>query len=410
MLKHKETDSWQPSYNFEMDDGAKKPVRRITWLGRRTRPAFASTSATLTEGVISSSAPAAPPPPPSKVDAKPATDVLAGAMARAASQGTIHPLDTLKVRMQHGKPLSKIGKLIPPSRPDAAAQALQTGISKVASLYKGVLGAASGAGIYIGTYFAVYGAATNLLAKHTKLGRGGLGFVAGAVAAAGGSVVKVPLAVCIRSVQAGVYPNAFNAASSIVAAAGPRGLFAGYLPTLLEDVPDMAFKFAAYETMRTLHSQLRPGRPASAQEDFAMGMVAGAFAAAATTPLDAIKTHMMCTAASRPSMRTSTVALYKHGGLSSLFRGVGPRALSNGINSAVFFCIFEALRGTFARKHALAQQSKAAQAADALPRKALVRTKAQHAPARISNAAFNGGEAKDRARVAKEGGFAVQTA
>ena len=43
---------------------------------------------------------------------------------------------------------------------------------------------------------------------------------AGAFAAAGGSVVKVPLAVCIRSVQAGVYPNVFKAASAITAAAG----------------------------------------------------------------------------------------------------------------------------------------------------------------------------------------------
>ena len=33
-----------------------------------------------------------------QVDLKPASDVLAGAMARAASQSTIHPLDTLKVR------------------------------------------------------------------------------------------------------------------------------------------------------------------------------------------------------------------------------------------------------------------------------------------------------------------------
>ena len=32
-----------------------------------------------------------------QVDLKPASDVLAGAMARAASQSTIHPLDTLKV-------------------------------------------------------------------------------------------------------------------------------------------------------------------------------------------------------------------------------------------------------------------------------------------------------------------------
>jgi solute carrier family 25 S-adenosylmethionine transporter 26 len=31
-------------------------------------------------------------------------------------------------------------------------------------------------------------------------------------------------------------------------------------------------------------------------------------------------------------------------GLRAFFRGVGPRALSNGINSAVFFCFFEAIR------------------------------------------------------------------
>jgi solute carrier family 25 S-adenosylmethionine transporter 26 len=39
-----------------------------------------------------------------------------------------------------------------------------------------------------------------------------------------------------------------------------------------------------------------------AQEDFAMGAFAGALAAAATTPLDVIKTRMMCAAASKPTM------------------------------------------------------------------------------------------------------------
>lgn len=43
------------------------------------------------------------PPPPNGAE-KPANDVFAGAMARAASQSTIHPLDTMKVRMQAGKP------------------------------------------------------------------------------------------------------------------------------------------------------------------------------------------------------------------------------------------------------------------------------------------------------------------
>ena len=61
-------------------------------------------------------------------------------------------------------------------------------------------------------------------------------------------------------VQAGVYPNVFHAARSITDAAGVRGLFTGYLPNLLEDVPDMAFKFAAYESMRSLHRRLNNGR------------------------------------------------------------------------------------------------------------------------------------------------------
>ena len=56
------------------------------------------------------------------------------------------------------------------------------------------------------------------------------------------------------------------------------------------------------------------------QEDFAMGAIAGAFAAAATTPLDVIKTQMMCTAASRPSMRVAARGLFQQGGLGPFFR------------------------------------------------------------------------------------------
>ena len=62
-----------------------------------------------------------------------------------------------------------------------------------------------------------------------------------------------------------MYPNVFHAARSITDAAGVRGLFTGYLPNLLEDVPDMAFKFAAYESMRSLHRRLNNGRAANVQ-------------------------------------------------------------------------------------------------------------------------------------------------
>ncbi len=36
----------------------------------------------------------------------------------------------------------------------------------------------------------------------------------------------------------------------------------GFLPTLLEDVPDMAVKFAVYESLRPLHQRLCGGRQA----------------------------------------------------------------------------------------------------------------------------------------------------
>jgi solute carrier family 25 S-adenosylmethionine transporter 26 len=185
------------------------------------------------------------------------------------------------------------------------------------------------------------------------MAEGQVAFAAGAAAAVGSSGVKVPIAVCIRSVQAGVYPNVAVAARAITKAAGPGGLFTGFLPTLLEDVPDMAVKFAVYETLRPVHARLTGGRRPTTAEDLLMGGCAGAAAAAATTPLDVVKTRMMCSASSRPTIRGAVRSVLSDGrGARAFFAGVGPRALSNGLNSAVFFCFFEAIRSALQRRQA----------------------------------------------------------
>jgi hypothetical protein len=59
----------------------------------------------------------------------------------------------------------------------------------------------------------------------TNLSLSAVAFTGGGIVAAGSSVVKVPIAVCIRSVQAGVYPNAVTAACSILVATSQCGLF-----------------------------------------------------------------------------------------------------------------------------------------------------------------------------------------
>ncbi|MEW5307696.1 MAG: hypothetical protein WDW36_010074 [Sanguina aurantia] len=288
---------------------------------------------------------ASPPAPPSE---KTVHDVLAGAMARAASQGTIHPLDTMKVRLQTASRQSLSASAVPvtPARPSVGHA-----LSELGSLYKGVVGAATGAGIIIGTYFAFYSTTKRFLRERTDMSEGSLAFAAGATAALGSSVVKVPIAVCIRSVQAGVYPNALAAAKAITSAAGARGLFTGFVPTLLEDVPDMAVKFAVYESLRGLHLRLNDGQPPSVIQDLLMGGTAGAAAAAATTPLDVVKTRMMVSASSSPGLRQCVASVVAEGtGVKAFFCGVGPRALSNGLNSAIFFCFFEAIRRVRGRR------------------------------------------------------------
>ena len=302
--------------------------------GRLARPTAPTTCYVETSSLTAVQPAAAP-------AGKALVDVLAGAAARAASQSTIHPLDTLKVRMQ----ATARGGV------QCAAAASKYGLGagggslSLPSLYKGVGGAAGGAGLAIGTYFAFYGAALRLMEKHTDLPSGARAFVAGAAGAVGSSFVKVPAAVCIRSVQANIYPNVVAAATCITRAAGMRGLYTGYVPTVLEDVPDMAVKFAAYESMRAAHQRItgKSRDQASRLDDLFMGGTAGALAAASTTPLDVLKTRMMCSAASRPTLSGAFKAVLSEGkGVAPFFRGVGPRALSNGINSAMFFMFFGA--------------------------------------------------------------------
>jgi len=339
-------------------------VRRVARRGQEQAQAVPAVS--TTEAAVTT----APAP-------RPTNDVLAGGLARSAAQATIHPIDTIKVRMQ--MMLSKRGSAAKPttagspkwaSRPSnnmgkAVASTASGMVTGMSSLYQGVGSAAFGAGLALGTYFWFYNSAKRVLETHAADAPPSLtAFIAGAVGAVGSSFVKVPAAVCIRSVQAGVYPNGVTAFGRILKVTGPRGLYTGYLPTVIEDVPDMAFKFASYETLGSIYYRAVGKARAEANriDDLIVGGAAGSIAAALTTPVDVIKTRMMCDAASRPTIFSAARAVAAEGRIGAWFAGVGPRSLSSGINSAVFFMFLESLRQWQARREAARIKALAAPA------------------------------------------------
>lgn len=326
--------------------------------GKKASNQQADVAASGAEDKVASAGPKVPP----------MTDVFAGGLARAASQSTIHPMDTVKVRMQAitqkvagrdakgvtGKGLKPPApsKLTPAQTAKKMREAMVAMRREVISLYKGVGGAASGAGLAIGAYFLCYSLATRFLERTTDLPVGAKAFTAGAAGAVGASIVKVPASVLIRGVQAGVYTSVFQGFGKILASRGVPGLFVGYLPTLIEDVPDMAVKFAAYESLRQMHAGLTGKRreDGHAGDDMAIGGIAGAAAAAATTPLDAVKTRMMVGATGKPLGPLAAAAIaVRTSGVGGLFAGWWPRTASNFVNSGIFFVFFEALRATFSR-------------------------------------------------------------
>jgi solute carrier family 25 S-adenosylmethionine transporter 26 len=118
-----------------------------------------------------------------------------------------------------------------------------------------------------------------------------------------------PFEIVKQQMQAGLHRTGQGAIRAILASpAGWRGLYTGYLPTIMRDAPFDVLQFTMYEYMK---AELRARKTARARreagagaggapsvdlvawENALLGSVSGGIAAAATTPLDVVKTRLM---------------------------------------------------------------------------------------------------------------------
>ena len=132
------------------------------------------------------------------------------------------------------------------------------------------------------------------------------------------------------------------------------GLYRGYGITLMREIPFAMIQFPIYEFLKGYWTEhLRDGVPVNPLQAAACGSFGGAIAAAATTPLDVVKTRLMLgadkdgrlyegaldvvrrTAAENPNRKWIT-----------FFRGVQPRVMWISIGGFVFFGAYEGFKSS----------------------------------------------------------------
>ncbi|CAA6662946.1 unnamed protein product [Spirodela intermedia] len=287
-----------------------------------------------------------------------------GAVAGGFGEGMMHPIDTMKTRMQSQT-------LITGSQSQKSVFRMIWSIWRNYSWVTGSL--ATGA-----TYFGVIESTKKWLEEvHPSLGGHWAHFVAGALGDTLGSFVYVPCEVLKQRMQVQgtrkswnsvmlrenvsqkqmycYYSGMFQAGRSIFQAHGLKGLYAGYWSTLARDVPFAGLMVTFYEALKDLtnsgnHAWLpHEFETSSSSEGLFLGGLAGGLAAYITTPLDVIKTRLQVQGPTKryngwyDAMRRTWAAE----GIRGLFRGSVPRITWYVPASALTFMAVEFLRDHF---------------------------------------------------------------
>ncbi|KAG0377481.1 hypothetical protein BGX24_006006 [Mortierella sp. AD032] len=245
----------------------------------------------------------------------------AGAVSLSLSYAVMHPLDTLKTRMQV------------PGGKGIAWSAVFTR-ETVRLLGKGFLISSIGAGLQGGARFSFYELTKSYLLPPTSRFQTGntppqhpwflptlspipataISAIIGDLAS---SVIKVPREVITSRLQTGYYSNIVEAGGNVNAGfvfravlreEGVRGLFRGFWSTTARDCPFMVILFTTYENFKAYHTrnlQIQitsdPSYIASSPVEVKIppmtstlfGGISGFLAGYFTTPMDVIRTRIM---------------------------------------------------------------------------------------------------------------------
>ncbi|KAG8574471.1 hypothetical protein GDO81_009198 [Engystomops pustulosus] len=277
----------------------------------------------------------------------PLTHMTAGAVAGVLEHTVMYPVDSVKTRMQSLQP-------DPNAQYRGVMEALRRMIRSEGLLtpLRGINVTMLGAGPAHALYFACYekmkttigGMINHVGNSHVANG------VAGSLATVLHDAVMNPAEVVKQRMQMynSPYRSMLHCIRTVSRTEGVGAFYRSYSTQLFMNIPFQAIHFIMYEFTQ---EQLNPQRQYHPGSHIVSGAIAGAVAAAATTPLDVCKTLLntqenMALSSVNISGHLSGMAnairtVYQLGGMAGYFKGVQARVIYQMPSTAIAWSVYE---------------------------------------------------------------------
>ncbi|KAJ9049787.1 Fe(2+) transporter [Entomophthora muscae] len=266
--------------------------------------------------------------------------LAAGALAGITEHIVMHPLDSIKTRMQ-----------VLSTNPQAVYTNMLQAFTRISAtegamtLWRGagsvVMGAGPAHALYFGTYEQTKKLFNSSGHSHTGIA------AAGACSSIVSDAFMNPFDVIKQRMQihGSQYSNIFVCAKDLFKREGITAFYISYPTTLAMTVPFQAIQFTTYEAVS---DYLNPNKGYNPTSHVLAGGLAGAIAAAVTTPLDVTKTLLQTRGSSTDPeiLKTSGMIkaarlIYTREGLKGFTRGLAPRVMSHMPSTALCWSAYE---------------------------------------------------------------------
>ncbi|KAA8908532.1 hypothetical protein TRICI_004750 [Trichomonascus ciferrii] len=265
--------------------------------------------------------------------------LVAGAFAGIMEHTVMYPVDAIKTRMQVAKTANIYSGIV-----NAVTKISST--EGAASLWRGIGSVIVGAGPAHAVYFGVYEIVKNRLGGNADHHHHPIvTSIAGASATTTSDALMNPFDVIKQRMQLyGKHYKTFTrCAIDVYRKEGLSAFYVSYPTTLIMNVPFTAVNFTVYESTSKI---LNPKKRHDPLVHCVAGGIAGASAAAITTPLDVIKTLLQtrgydASTSNVNSFYTGAKHIYNTAGMKGFWRGLRPRIVSNMPSTAICWTSYE---------------------------------------------------------------------